>query len=180
MENNFTPQELNQYRVVMQVFGQLYGRKVVCPLSDNLDLNHKENEKKGVNPRFAQPIKKFYTKTVDLTSFELSKNANGKPVIIINHDPQLTFPLVTGDKPSILECDQKAVNEALIQYEQTGKVSFFTDLEKVNDVITTLNEQNAADLEDFADKCITQAGALRTLNKSEKAIVDEYYKSFND
>ena len=149
-------------------------------MSDNLDLNHKENEKKGINPRFAQPIKKFYTKTVDLTSFELSKNANGKPVIIINHDPQLTFPLVSGDKPSILECDQKAVNEALIQYEQTGKVSFFTDLEKVNEVITSLNEQNAADLEDFADKCIGQAGALRTLNKTEKAIVDDYYKSLND
>lgn len=177
--NNFTSQEINQYRAIMGIFGKLYGRRVICPLSDNVDLGHKEAEKNDINPRFAKPIKKYYTKTVDLLKFALSKNANGKAVIIINDDPVLTFPLVPGSKPQILECTQEKVNEAIRKYEIDGTFAFFTDIDKVVEVVTTLNEQNMNDLQEFADKCLNHVSALQAINKTEKAAMEEYYKSIN-
>lgn len=173
----FTENELSQFRAVLGIYGTYYGKKVVSPLSENLDLDHTEKEKKNVNPRFAKAIKKFFTKSYTLTSFDLTRNANGKVCIIINHDPQLTFPLVSNDKPSIMENTEEAINNALIQHQSTGKITFFTDLEKVNEVIESLNEQNAKDLEDFADSCINHANALRQINSAEKAAVKEYYNS---
>lgn len=173
----FTESELNQYRAVLGIYGQYYGKKVVSPLSENLDLDYNEKEKKGINPRFAKAVKKFFTKAYTLTSFDLTRNANGKVCITINHDPQLTFPLVANDKPTMLESSEEAINNALIQHQTTGKITFFTDLEKVNEVITNLNEQNARDLEDFADSCVNFASSLRNINKAESQSVKDYLNS---
>ena len=173
----FTESELNQYRAVLAIYGQYYGKKVVSPLSENLDLDHAEKEKKNINPRFAKAIKKFFTKSYTLTSFDLTRNANGKVCITINHDPQLTFPLVANDKPTMLESSEEAITNALIQHQTNGKITFFTDLEKVNEVITNLNEQNARDLEDFADSCVNFASALRNINTAERQSVTDYLNS---
>lgn len=175
--NVFSENELSQYRGVLEIYGKYYGKKVVSPLSDNLDLNFADNERKNIHPRFAKPFKKFFTKSYTLTSFKLVKNANGKACIQINEDPQLTFPLVANDKPSMMECNESAINEALIQHQANGKITFFTDLEKVNEVIQTLNEQNARDLEEFAEQCMNHASDLRKINSAEKMAVTEYYNS---
>ena len=50
----FTENELSQFRAVLGIYGTYYGKKVVSPLSENLDLDHTEKEKKNVNPRFAK------------------------------------------------------------------------------------------------------------------------------
>lgn len=182
MENNTTPQftasEMNMYRPVLRAFGSWYGKKITCPMCDNVDLNHKDKEKKGVNPRFANPVKKFYTKSFDLVSFRLIRDANNKACIVINEDASLTYPL-TKEKPEFTECTAEKITDALAAYDACKKLTFFTDFEAVNREITRLNEQNAKDLDEFAQDCINFASMLRGINASEKSMVEEYYRSLD-
>lgn len=182
MENNTVPQfsasEMNMYRPILCAFGKWYGKKITCPMSDNVDLTHKDKEKKGINPRFANPVKKFYTKSFDLVSFRLIRDANNKACIIINEDNNLTYPL-TKEKPEFTECTPEKINDALMAYETNKTLTFFTDFEAVNREITRLNEQNAKDLDEFASDCINFASMLRGINASEKTAVEEYYRSLD-
>ena len=179
LNNKFTNSEMNQYRSTLAIFGKWYGHKIICPISDNADLMHKDKVKNSINPRLANPIKKFYTKTFDMINFKLTKDANGKAVIIINDDPKLTYPLIGKEKPKFIECTPELVNEALLRYEQTKELTFFTDYENVVAVITQLNEQNAKDADEFADSLMNIASTLRQTNKLETQQKEEYYKSLD-
>ena len=178
MEIKFTQNELTQFRPILNTFGTLYGKVIVMPTTDNLDLSHGDKVKDG-RLHFSKPIPKYMSKAIVMTKFELSKDPNGKTVLVVNDDPQLTFPITTNSKPKIMECSTSAINDAIERFRETKQPTFFTDVEKVVDVITQLNEDNARTLEEHVEECLNFAASLREINKTERLNKDEYLKSLN-
>ena len=112
-----------------------------------------------------------------MTSFELDKDPNNKPVIIINHDPNLTFSLIGNEQPQVMDCSAEKINDALRKARENGTVTFFTNIESVSKMITSLNAQAAEELDRYAEELINQASALKNVNKTETAALREYEES---
>ena len=178
LNNNskFTEQEYNTYRPIMNVYGTLYGKALVYPKCDNVDKKFNEKVKNGAI-HLSEPVKMFSTEYVVMTSFELDKDPNNKPVIIINHDPSLTFSLAGNESPKVMECSAEKINDALRKARENGSITFFTDIEAVSKMVTSLNSQAAEELEAYAEELINQASALKNVNKTETAALREYEES---
>ena len=175
-KHKFSATELTNYRPVMQAYSTLFGKILVCPKTDLLDLDYFDKEKEK-EMRLAEPIKKCYIKTTTITSIELDLDANDKPVLIFNHDVDLTFPLQGNEKPNLEMCTPEKINDAIRNFAASEKLTFFADVEAVTKVVTSYNEREAKKLEAFAEKCIMDAQALRDINKLANDESKEYVES---
>jgi hypothetical protein len=73
--------------------------------------------------------------------------------------------------------EAKDVHAAIMEFEATGRKTFFTNVQMVTDTIAQLNRSNIKDIESFIDELTEQAVSLESLNK---ILIDEtnaYYKS---
>ena len=174
--SKFTEQEYNNYRPILNTYGTLYGKALVYPKCDNVDKKFNEKVKNDAL-HLSEPVKMYSTEYVVMTSFELDKDANNKPVIIINHEPSLTFSLVGNESPKVMECSAEKINEALRKSRESGTITFFTNIEAVSEMVVALNNQAADNLEAYAEELINQSTALRNVNKTEIAALREYNNS---
>lgn len=173
----FSANELNKFRAVLDAYGRLYGKVLISPVSDILDLKHFDKEREGVNPRLATPLKKYYTKATVITSIDLDVDANDKVVLIFNHDVDLTFPIIGNEKPKVSECTSEKIQEAIRNYNTNKQITFFTDVEAVTKAITSLNERTAKDIDAFAEELMSFSQGLRVLNDNENKNAKEYIES---
>lgn len=176
--SGLSAEELKQVRIKLIGIGKaLYGRRVCYPLSDNLDLNYGRKEKGEVGGlRLATPLKKYYIESCDITTVDIVTTANGKTVIEFNHDANLQFPL-SAEVTDMVKPEAKDVHAAILEFENTGRKTFFTNVQMVTDTIAQLNRSNIKDIEAFVDELTEQAVSLESLNK---IVVDEtkaYYTS---
>lgn len=178
INSKFTEQEVLQHAATLKSFKSLMGIKICCVKSDNLDLRYKEKKMSGEMCTL-KPIKKYFTESFMITGIALDKLSNGKPVIVFNNSQQLTFPL-TKEPNAIVVATRDDVNNAIREWEEEGKVKFFSDLSLVNEVVEQLNETNRQDLIKFSEELINQAMSLETLNKTEKTNLDNYMKVMNN
>ncbi len=172
----FTKQEFDQLRPILNTYGALYGKSLVYAKSDNVDKKHNEKVKNNAI-HLSSPIKMFTTEYIVMTSFELDKDPNDKPVLIVNHDPDLTFPVVGNENPKVMDCSAEKINEALRNCKEFGKITFFTDVENVATMVMNINSRTAEDLQSYAEELINQAGMLRNVNKTEASALKEYQNS---
>lgn len=175
-KRKFSATDMNNYRPVMQAYSTLFGRILVCPQSDLLELDYYEKES-SKEMRLAEPIKKYLIKATTITSIELDLDANDKPVLIFNHDVDLTFPLQGNEKPNLEICTPEKINDAIRNFATSKKLTFFSDVESVTKVVTAYNEREAKKLETFAEKCIMDAQALRDINKIANDEAKDYVES---
>ena len=175
----FTEQETKNYATLARAYNGLMGMQICCVKSDNLDLKYKE--KKNANSIASLctniPVKKYFVESFTVLGIQLDKAANGSPVIIFNERSELTFPLSTDTTDSLLNATRASVNEAITEFEATGKVKFFTDIALCTQVVTELNGINADYVDKFVESLMNQASSLRTLNKSMETELDAYMKS---
>lgn len=175
--DKFTKSELDSFRPTLQAYGKLFGRALICPVCDNLDLNFNQKVKDGKNPRLNEPMKKYRTNMVTMTSFDLDKDAEDRPVLIINKDPNTTFPIKGNEKLTVEDCTIEKVNQAIRDYKENKKLTFFTDVETVKKIIMNMNEQNAKECMALAEELVNFGNALRNLNKTEETELSNYLKT---
>jgi len=172
-------EEANQFRLRLTKIGStIYGKRVVCVRSDNTDLKYKDNTKEGIN-QLKRPIKKYFSESIDVISLEPLRSPDGELCIVVNHRPELKFP-VRGEMPKFINATEQDVLNAIGDFEARGTVQFFTDIELVNRVVISENERHAKFLQDLAEDFMNQATALDAINKIEKRNYDEYVKSFGE
>lgn len=176
---NFTEQETRNYAPMMRAYNGVIGMKICCVKSDNIDLKYKEKKNANTIASLCTniPVKKYFVESFTVLGIALSKAANGSPIIIFNGQPELTFPLSSDTTDSLLNATRASVNEAITEFEATGKVKFFTDINLCTQVAQELNEMNADAIDKFVESLMNQSSSLRTLNKSMTSELDEYNKS---
>lgn len=176
--SGLSAEELKQVRIKLIGIGKaLYGRRVCYPVSDNLDLNYGRKEKGEVaGLRLAVPLKKYYVESCDITTVDIVTTANGKTVIEFNHDANLQFPL-SAEVSDMVKPEAKDVHAAIMEFEATGRKTFFTNVQMVTDTIAQLNRSNIKDIETFIDELTEQAVSLESLNKILIDDTNAYYKS---
>jgi hypothetical protein len=178
---NFTEVEIAQMRCKIMAFNRLLaGRRLVIPLSDNLDLNYKRKKAGEIAGLVLdKPMKKYYIETVDLLTTDIVRLANGKVVIEFNGDEKLQFDLKTSPN-DITTATPKDVNDAILEYEATGNKRFFWNAQMVTDVVTGLNKSNLKDIEAMIDELSSQGCALEQINKVTSEDTAAYYKSIDE
>lgn len=178
MPVEITENEMNQFRPKLIKFtGLLLGRRLIIPLSDNLDLKYKAKVKGDIEGLYTgKPLKKYYTETVDIVSSALSKNPDGKLVVIFNGDPKLQFPL-TGDTSEIINATPQNINDAILEYEANGTKTPFYDVRLVTEHLEGLNKMTMQSIEKFVDELASQSQALSNINKIAKNDMEEYLNS---
>ena len=176
---NFTEQETRSYAPMMRAYNGVMGMKICCVKSDNIDLKYKEKKNANTIASLCTniPVKKYFVESFTVLGIALSKAANGSPVIIFNNQPELTFPLSSDTTDSLLNATRTSINEAITEFETTGKVKFFTDIALCTQVAQELNDMNADSIDKFVESLMNQSSSLRTLNKSMSSELDEYNKS---
>lgn len=176
----FTKNEMNKFRPTLAAYKELFGKVIVCPMCDNLDLKHNDKAKDNVNPRLANPIKKYFTKSVEIVKIELTKTADDRPAVIFNDDSDLIFPITSGEKPKVLECTPDRITEAIRNYRESKQITFFCDIDAVNKQIMSLNNNTIKDLEKFAEELLSFTSTLRDVNKQENTVAQEYLDSLKN
>lgn len=178
---NFTETEIAQMRVKIMAFNRLLaGRRLVIPLSDNLDLNYKRKKSGEMSGLVLdKPMKKYYVETVDLLTTDIVRLANGKVVIEFNGDEKLQFDLKMSTD-DIVSASAKDVNDAILEYEATGRKRFFWNAKMVTEVITSLNESNLKDINDMIDELSNQGCSLEQINKLTRDDTKAYYDSIGE
>ena len=170
--------EMKQYRGKLTAIGTaLFGRRLCIPISDNLDLNYGRKEKGEVaGLRLARPMKKYMVESVDITSADVVRRADDKVVIMFNNREDLQFP-ITSEVPDIIKADSTDVHDAIKEFENTGKKTFFCNVQMVCDTVTNLNRSNIKDIEKFIDELTEQGASLETLNSVITEDTKAYYQS---
>ena len=178
---NFTETEIAQMRCKIMAFNRLLaGRRLVIPLSDNLDLNYKRKKSGELNGLVLdKPMKKYFVETVDLLTTDIVRLANGKVVMEFNGDEKLQFDLKMSTE-DIVSATAKDVNDAILEYEATGRKRFFWNAKMVTEVITSLNESNLKDINDMIDELSNQGCALEQINKLTRDDTKAYYDSIGE
>ena len=176
---NFTEQETRSYAPMMRAYNGVMGMKICCVKSDNIDLKYKEKKNANTIASLCTniPVKKYFVESFTVLGIALSKAANGSPVVIFNDQSELTFPLSPDTTDSLLNATRTSINEAITEFEATGKVRFFTDIALCTQVAQELNDMNADSIDKFVESLMNQSSSLRTLNKSMSSELDEYNKS---
>lgn len=177
----FTQQEISNLRIKVIAFSKaLTGRRLAIPVSDNLDLNYKKKVA-GDIPGLCllNPMKKYMVETVDLWNVDIVRTANGKVVIMFNDDEKLQFDL-RADIDTILKATPKDVQEAIMEFEATGKRSFFWNVRMVTDCVNSLNQSNLQDINNLIDDLANQGASLESINKIITNDTDAYYKSIGE
>lgn len=171
-------EQLNNLRLrISKVAGSLIGRRICYPISDNLDLNYGRKEKGEVpGLRLATPLKKYMIEVADITAAEIIITASDKVVVQFNKREDLQFTL-SADPTEIFAAEPKDVHAAIKLFEQTGQKKFFTNVQMVTEVITSLNRTNINDIEKFVDELTEQSVALESLNTIINNDTETYYKS---
>lgn len=177
----FTQQEISQFRMSVTAYGKaLIGRRLAIPISDNLDMNYKKKiagDMPGLT--LSTPLKKYMIETVDLWSIDVVRLANGKVVMIFNNDEKLQFDICK-DIDTIVKASPKDVQDAILEFEATGKKRFFWNVRMVTECINSLNESNLSDINNFIDELALQGNALENVNKINQDDTDSYYKSIGE
>ena len=178
MPVEITESEMNQFRPKLIKFNSLLlGRRLIIPLSDNLDLNYKAKIKGDAEGLCTnKPLKKYYTETVDIVSSALAKNPDGKLVVIFNGDPKLQYAL-TGDTSAVMNATPQNVNDAILEYESNGTKTPFYDVRLVTEHLEGLNKLTIQAIDKFIDELACQSQALTNINKLAKTDMDEYLNS---
>lgn len=171
----FAPADLNKHMATLNAYGQLFGKVLVCPQSDLLDLDYHEKAKEN-KMRLATPAKKYFVKATVIYKVDVDRDVNDKLVLVFNNDVDLTFPIVGNEKPNVQTCTPEKINEAIRDFNSNKKLTFFADVEAVTKVVTNYNERTAKELEGFAEECMMFAQTLRSVNdianKEAKAYAD--------
>lgn len=172
-----TDGEASQYRSVLRGLGHLFGSRVVAVVSDYVDLKHKEKVADNVN-MLKKPAKKYYLIEVDICSLIPLRKADGVIEISINGRPDLSFPL-NGDRPRVFSKDVQDIHNAIVQYEETGKLAFFTEVQLATDVTNDLNVRTAESLRNIANDLMNQASAVDAVNAGTLASTKAYFEQIS-
>lgn len=180
MDTNFqlaaiSTAEAEQYRSQLLKIGNLYGKRIVIPMSDYVDLKHAEKMRNGDN-MLTQPIRKYYVETVDILSLTPLRRPDNVIVIIVNGNEKLRFPLTS--TPVLLEKKNlQDVFNAFKLHEGTGEITPFSDVQLVTDACNEMNCSNAKKLRELADEYLQQASAIDSINDVLMKSTANYFES---
>lgn len=175
-----TSEEVAMFRGRLSECGALLGKRVVCIKAENIDLLYNEKALKGT-ARLNYAVKKLFTEEIDIIKLSPIRASDGDLYMILNDRPDLRFPIKSG-KPDFVKSQMQDIYDAIKAYVDSKgeKVSFFSDVRLVNDIVVEENKKNADMLKKLSDEFINQAMALETISKAEFERTDSYYKSLAD
>jgi hypothetical protein len=177
----FTQSEIANLRSKIVAFGQtLIGRRIVCPICDNLDLNYLRKVNREITGLTTnKPLKKCMVETVDILSVDIVKNVNDQVMIQFNGDPELQFDLKS-DITNITAATTDDVHEALRKYAATKERTPFYNVKMVTDVVTAENNNTRNLIISMVDELMSQGASLEVINKATQDDTQSYYESLGE
>lgn len=175
-----TSEEVAMFRGRLSECGALLGKRVVCIKAENIDLLYNEKSLKGI-ARLNYPVKKLFTEEIDIVKLSPVRASDGDLYMILNDRPELRFPIKSG-KPDFIKSQIQDIHDAIRAYidSKGEKVSFFSDVKLVNEVVIEENKKNSDMLKKLSEEFINQAMMLESISKNELERTDSYYKSLAD
>lgn len=159
---NLTPEDIARVRPIIMAYNSYIGRRLVFPVSSNLDLEYNKRVANGENC-LRNPIKKYYLETVDLLGvLPVKMEHTGEIQIEFNGNPKLRFPLV---KPDFQSVTTVSICEAIKKYEDTGEVTFYSDIDKAMNEIQAMNGSSIRLLDKYITEFSMMSTALRDITK---------------
>lgn len=173
MENNIKTKTVENNRLVLQQFGQLYGRQLLTISSRNPDLSYLKDKQAGKNV-LMRSYNILEVVAVNISKIELIEAVNG-PAVRLNDDPNLQFRLA---EPKFKSVTAQTVSEAVESYRADKTPTFFSDSEYPQLIaeVSSANTDAIRDLEDYAQHLMEVAASITKINDGQRCMYTDYMK----